>query len=385
MFENSLNLSESTIGAVSAVLECASDSFSEIVSVANLDKKRDFQHVNLTGIDFSNSDLRGFNFTGSNLSNSYGVNVLYDESTILDGAIVSNSILHQESERRAYFAQNPEHLQLYVRLRDDYWASGALWIGQNLKRSSKNFETASQIAKFLYPNVHDQTYKNQILYGINSIFDYNEEYKTFLVTQLSLPGNSNRTIRALVDILGRAFGRDSLVREMLLLYSDHPLAEVRRVCIPAVMSRRFFFANAERIIRNVMSEPDKICRKLYTRHFSKLAGPQCEALLLREDEGSFHDYAQSIDDGRFQTLVVAAIRRLKSARRVERIRGAPVTPTVVTHSEFLRGVHFYNAAFQRIQKLGLPLRLEYPLDRYYRELKTFNRRREEPEAETEVS
>jgi hypothetical protein len=374
MIEISPELESTTLDAISAVLDHGSENFSALVKLSMLDKKTDFQHVDLSGVDFSNSDLRGFNFTGSNLSHCYGVNVIYDDSTILDNASVMHSILYQEVERRSYFKANPEHHDLYKRLRDDYWASGAIWIGQNLKRGAKNFDAASKVAKFLYASVRDQTYKNQILYGINSVFERDDEYKYFLLTQLSLPGNSNRTIRALVDILGRAFGKDDLVREMLLLYSDHPLPEVRKVCIPAVMAKRFFLANRERIIRNVYSETDKICRKLYTREFSSLGVRSVRSLLFREDEGSFHDYAQVIDDRRFQVLVTAAIRRLKISHKIGTLQGPSTSPTSVKYIEFLHGVELYDAALQGLCQLGLPLKLTYSRERYMRELKALKTR-----------
>jgi UDP-3-O-[3-hydroxymyristoyl] N-acetylglucosamine deacetylase len=66
--------------------------FSNLVKLANLDPKTDFRFLNLSGVDFGGSDLREFNFTGANLSNSVWRDAQYDSSTIIEGASLNNSV-----------------------------------------------------------------------------------------------------------------------------------------------------------------------------------------------------------------------------------------------------------------------------------------------------
>lgn len=68
-------------------------SFSQMVDILEINPKVDLRYADLVGCDFSNSDLRGYDFTGANLSNSTGGFINVDETTVLDDADTSNSPL----------------------------------------------------------------------------------------------------------------------------------------------------------------------------------------------------------------------------------------------------------------------------------------------------
>jgi lysophospholipid acyltransferase (LPLAT)-like uncharacterized protein len=69
-----------------AVFQSKNATFSDLARQAGLDPKTSFRRVNLSGVNFSGSDLRGFNFSEANLTMTNWKGSIYDTSTIIDGA-----------------------------------------------------------------------------------------------------------------------------------------------------------------------------------------------------------------------------------------------------------------------------------------------------------
>ncbi|MGU3401542.1 pentapeptide repeat-containing protein [Brucellaceae bacterium D45D] len=349
--------------SVSAVASYESDNFSDLVRLSGLSPATDFIGSNLSGVDFSNSDLRGYNFTDCNLTSCFGVNYIIDETTNLNNAIVNNSIFALEKEKREFFGMHSEQYALYQRLKGEYWTNGALWVGNNLRVGSFDFKNSSKIAKYLYGVVKDQTFKNQLLYGLRNSFDTKIEYKEFLIAQLSDRSASLRTIRTLIDLLCRSFSEDEIAKRMVLCFLSHNDAEVRKNCIPPIMERNFFFKNREKIINYAREEKEIQVRRIYTKYFSKKLGPFAELMLFNEDNKRFHDYLVGIDDRILETLVRGTIRRIKINRKVR--DGTQFNPidaaTMVSHSEVVKATPKLEPILRKVKALGLPLKLEYNL------------------------
>lgn len=65
------------VGNSKAVIDAQTDNFSELVRLSGLEPGKHFQHLDLSGVDFSGSHLDGFDFTGSRM-----INVKFDGSFI---------------------------------------------------------------------------------------------------------------------------------------------------------------------------------------------------------------------------------------------------------------------------------------------------------------
>lgn len=341
-----------------------SDIFSEIVKAAGMQKECDFIGADLAEVNFTGSDLRGFNFKNADLSHSYGVNVLIDETTNLAGANVNGSVFRYEKDRRE-FLMDDAHRDLFNRLKGEYWTNGAIWIGQNLNPSSKNYAVSSKIAKFLFSSVTDQTYKNQILYGIKNTFESREEYKAFLVDQLRNPNLSTRTLRGIIDIFGRIFSRDVDIIRLLLFYLGHPESEIRRLCIPAVMQKGFFQRNRDRILALVRLETSSELRRLYSGYFGALVAENAWRALYDESKKQFIDFREPIDNRLFERLVASAVRAEKVARKTDAaFRGDNSLGTDVSYQDIVQNAGRYNDIIMEIMKEGLPLEIEYQIEKY---------------------
>ena len=367
MQNRTVEISDSARTALSAIIACESTNFSKLVCVAGLSKAEDFRGVNLSGVDFSHSDLRGFDFTDADLSGTHGINFKIDGTTILTGANVTSSVLAYEKERRDYFSANPEHLQLYQRLMKEYWSNGAIWIGENLRRDSKNYEACATIAKYLYGSVKDQTYKNQILYGIRHTFKTADEYKSFLLDQIRDPDITNRSLRGIIDILSRLYYTDTSVRNMILLYLGHENKEIRKLCVRPVLAPRFYQQNREAIIGHMETETDGGIRRLYSECFCRTTSYDPE-VLFRADERAFHDYADPVDNRVFETLVRGKARREKAQHRSPNFgKSEGIAIAEVKNRDLYEASSSVDTIVRNLMNFGLPLKLEYSILEFRRE------------------
>jgi len=358
------SFSDNFNSSVSAVAAYESDNFSDLVRLSGLNPAIDFIGSNLSGVDFSNSDLRGYDFSDCNLTLCFGVNFVIDETTKLNNALVENSIFALEKEKREFFKMHNEQYVLYQRLKGEYWTNGALWVGENLRVGSRDFQNASKISKYLYGVVKDQTFKNQILYGLRNSFHSKVEYKEFLIAQLSDRSASLRTVRTLIDLLCRSFSDDDIVKKMVLCFLSHDDADVRRNCISPVMETSFFLKHRDSIIAHAIAETDPHIRQLYTKYFSSKIGPLAELMLFNEDKKRFHDYSISIDGNLLETLIRGTVRKIKTNRKIrESIHFSQLNSgTIVSKSEIMHAAEKLEPLLRKVKGLGLPLKLDYNLE-----------------------
>lgn len=361
-----IEISDDCKAQLLAVTTHPNDVFSEIVAASGMSKSADFIGADLAEVDFTGSDLRGFNFKNADLSRSTGVNFLIDETTILDGANVTSSVLKFEKERREFLLDD-DHRALYNRLKSEYWTNGAVWVGQNLKRSSKNFGVSAKIAKFLYAGVNDQTYKNQILYGIKNTFETKQEYKEFLVDQLRDPHITTRSLRGIIDILGRIFSRQPDVAQILMFYLRHEDKEIRRLCIPAVMQPNFFRRNRIPVVQGVVTEVNSELRRTYTGYFGRLIGKDAERLMYITDQKRSHDFIEVIDDRCFERMVRAALMHEKISTKIDyAFKGDNSFAATVKYEDVIQNADRFHSCIESLKSIGLPLRSTYSMDNFAR-------------------
>lgn len=80
-----------------ALANAETDNFVELALMIGLDPKKDFRFGDLSDVDLSNCDVRGFDFTGADLRRVKGTKVIWDSTTILTGADIENSIFEGRS------------------------------------------------------------------------------------------------------------------------------------------------------------------------------------------------------------------------------------------------------------------------------------------------
>src|ERR1700686_5243429 len=85
-------LNDDDRGTLSAVFNCKSPIFSDLVRAAKLNPTTDLRFSNLSGVDFRGSDLRGYNFHGANLSFTKLKGARRDSSTILTDTNIEGAV-----------------------------------------------------------------------------------------------------------------------------------------------------------------------------------------------------------------------------------------------------------------------------------------------------
>jgi pentapeptide repeat protein len=90
-YENRGWLTDGDKGKLKAVYQSQSACFSDLVRISGLSPGVDFRFSDLTGVDFAGSDLRGYNFVGANLSHTRWFKATWDETTNLEGALLTGA------------------------------------------------------------------------------------------------------------------------------------------------------------------------------------------------------------------------------------------------------------------------------------------------------
>lgn len=90
-----------------AIYQSESASFSDLVVASGLNPSSDFRYADLTGVDFNGSDLRGFNLVGANLSYTRWFRANWDETTNIEGAILTGAKGFERANFRGSLAEQP--------------------------------------------------------------------------------------------------------------------------------------------------------------------------------------------------------------------------------------------------------------------------------------
>lgn len=245
---------------------------------------------------------------------------------------------------------------MLLKISQEHWTAGSLWAIENLRKTSKNFAKSAAIARFAYSEIKDITYKNQILYFLRDTFSDKNEYRDFLISHASQANINYRQLRPIVELLAKQFPRDPNASRALLSFLSHEEADIRAICIPAVLSRAFFSANKEPIVTEMQNETSSKLRSIYSQYFCLNMLPNNPTLLFRADENKFHDYAVTIDDKIIETMVRGAMRSERRNAQQNENNKAP-NAIDVKWSDVEKNIYRYLPSFFFVKQNGLPIKL----------------------------
>lgn len=100
-------LADADRSKLKAIYQLQSACFSDLVIASGLNPSVDFRYADLTGVDFNGSDLRGFNLVGANLSYTRWFKANWDETTNIEGAILTGAKGFGRSNFRGTLAEQP--------------------------------------------------------------------------------------------------------------------------------------------------------------------------------------------------------------------------------------------------------------------------------------
>lgn len=353
--------------SITKLLLCSETNFVELTKVAGLNPARDYVGSDLSRVDFSNCDLRGYNFSDANLSFAFGIGVTFDSTTILTGSTVTSSCFALEKEIRDTFSNDLSLAPLLNKLKKEYWANGALWISDNIRRGKKNFTANTVVAKALFGEITDATYKNQILYFLKDAFHDRSSYRDFLLSQIRDPLSTYRVIRSALEILSRVFKNDAYTSELILSYLSHPNAEIRKICVPVATSPRLSASVKSAVYKAIIDEEDPAIRRLYVKSVCMRIGKDAEDMFYDERTKSFFDFAEPLDNDTLIQMVRGFLLKRKREIRAEGIQHFSVENrdyyinTLVSDAEARSMVPQLEYIVRVVSDAGVPLRRQYDL------------------------
>jgi Pentapeptide repeats (8 copies) len=153
--------------------------FAAQVKYLGLEPATDFQHSDLSLVDFSNCDLRGYNFTGSNLRGCFGINVLWDASTNLTDVDADGSLFSYAIEKVRYFAAHPEDRETVQKLTREIWTNAILGV-ERLLQTDKGKGSSLKIAHAVFDETSSSVVRSNVLAFMRIATDSAASHKAFI-------------------------------------------------------------------------------------------------------------------------------------------------------------------------------------------------------------
>lgn len=325
---------DSVLGEVSR----QDSTFSNLVSFLQLDSERDFRYSNLIGVDFSESDLRGYDFRGADLRSSYGLNIIFDDTTNFDDADVSDSCFASFVRERQIFKRNPDALKIYDFLKTGDSLDVSSWIHSRHGGGRDMFsgltevdsETASILCRKLLFDDIDITKRTDLLYRLKNICETLVEMRELMLDMLARHIENISVVFKVISIVAKEFKSDFTVFQVMLSLSRDTREQVRKIAFIALSRGKFFNQYFEEIRSSFMAPVNKSIRVSLIRAAAQHLGREyLEAISHKgsRDETSFgetFDYEEMLDLDIIEGLALQIDQR--NFRINERIEGKKKNP-----------------------------------------------------------
>ncbi len=256
---------------IDSILEKLSNqesSFSNLVRVLKLDSVHDFRYSKLSGVDFSQSDLRGYDFRGADLQDSFGLNVVFDDTTNFDGADVSGSCFASFVREREILRRNPSALRIYDFLRNGDALDVSSWIHSRHGGGRDTFsglekvdsETASILCRKLLFDDIDITKRTDLLYRLKYICGSSFEVRELLLDVLARHIDNISVVYKVLSLAAKEFRGDFTVFQVMLGLSQDTREQVRKIAFIALSRGKFFNQYFDEIYSSFMAPVNKDIR-----------------------------------------------------------------------------------------------------------------------------
>lgn len=295
-------LPQEILDVVNRYLSDCPRTFSERVEYLGLNPALDLKHADLSFENFTNSDIRGYNFTGSNLGGVTGSNVTWDESTILNGADVSDSIFAYELAKRAFVQEHPELNARIARLKNEYWANTIIAVERALREGSESLYVRTKFAEAVFDEVKDRTVRSNILLYLGATYNSAKEHKEFLYSILAEQKADPITVTAVLDTLATLYSQDLDCFNTLRRFLRDKDPNIVRSATNGVFSSVHFFQAYDEILSIVkVSNNSAMRRALVGKIVNQELGRA--APLFRDDLiNNYIDYDEPIFGARLERI-----------------------------------------------------------------------------------
>ena len=288
--------------------------FSDMVYALGLDPKFDFRDSNLRNVDFSYADLRGFNFTGSDLSNTTGMDVLLDSTTIFTGATLVGSIFEKRVQEDKLLASNKKAGQIYKLLK--------AWISDRNEGLAKRYrhavteQEAVVLCKKLITDKIDLTKRTTLFYHLRKLTADSGELRSVVSDFLAFHLDDPQVVRTFVKVTGDLFSNDDYIAGTILKLCQHQSADVRTVAFSAVSKTDLFVERYKEVEVLFSSKTNELIRKNLLLQTALRLGRSNVLAINTAGENRLVDYEHILDQHEFfDEDVCNRIRIGQSARK----------------------------------------------------------------------
>ena len=182
-------LNDAELETIDQFLSAKTYNFSQSIEFLKLEKDNDFLCADLSECDLSDSDIRGFDFTGANLNNCTGTRVTWDHTTILEGADTSGSFLEFEQQRRNFLKKNAKTTKQLNQIQKMDWF-GQWTVVAELFPAKKELEPEipESEKKFIglevFKHAKNLTVRIDLMSSLDSVMT-EQEWDAFFLSELS--------------------------------------------------------------------------------------------------------------------------------------------------------------------------------------------------------
>lgn len=276
--------------------------FSERVKYLGLNPLHDFRHADLAFEDFSISDIRGYDFSGADLRGATGSNIIWDQSTILDGADVSDSCFSYELAKREFFSKNPDLEKRVDRLKGEYWANTIIAVHDILGDPKMNERARIKFAEAVFDEAKDQTVRSDILMVLGSAHHSAAEHKEFLYNTLARGSGDHATLAVVLRTLGISYTKDLDAFNTLQRFLQHHDASVVRSATEGVFASKHFFAGYFNILAITKASKNPSMRRALVGRIARKEFGVVAAIFADDLINNFIDYEEVIPRKRLERI-----------------------------------------------------------------------------------
>jgi hypothetical protein len=227
---------EETVAALQAIAKSQAPTFNEMVGLAGLDRSRNLRHADLRGINLTNADLRGFDLTDADLREATGIRVMWDRTTVFDGADLDGSIFASRARLDRYFQSDDRARKLLQTVARGGWVEQIEWAGKNLSSSGKYHDIALPIVEELFYRAVGPFLKTELMRYLAPRIGNDKALREMLLAAISDQPDTAVLVRAAANLLKRhGMARHAAVRQIMISLIDSPSNSVREIAVQFVM------------------------------------------------------------------------------------------------------------------------------------------------------
>ena len=342
------------LGNLKSLMAAKSLNFVERALQLGLDPYRDFRYSDLVGCDFTECDIRGFDSTGADLSYSFGLGIIWDETTKIDPLQVEGSFLATEVDLRRQQKANPQWETEYQRISKEDDSLSLDYVKTMFGRSADHArEKAFFMLRRMYFGAKNPVIRNNMLYCASAYAKGSEETRDFLKYLIANPLTSQMSFRSAVRVLSETFYDDKSTNAIFTACLSSADDQVRLAALKGLIRGPEFPENSAQLCQKLARDNNIEIRKTLLK--AVCARKQVLEFVTRDTQ--IIDYHEPQDYNRMMNIALTAATTILQARlRKEGMRDYHLVKA--TNAEVGIALKTVYSVLSTLKEVGFPFVLE---------------------------